>query len=612
MRDEFLQYYDRELSFLRLMGVEFAEKYPKIAARLLLEPDKCDDPHVERIIEAFAFLAARVHYKIDSEFPEITEALLNIVYPHYVRTIPSMSVVEMVVDPERAKLSSGLKIARNTPMFSRSVGGDPCRFRTCYETTLWPVTVTEASYLPPDRLNPPIKTTEAVGSLRLLLQAGLNVMLDKLEMNSLRFYLHGESKVVHTLYELLLNNCVQIAIRDPKNLRKKPVILPGSCIRPVGFAEDESMLPYPKRSLQAYRLLHEYFVFPEKFLFLDLTELDSVWATGFKEQAELVFLIRPYELEDRRQDLELGINPGMFRLGCTPIINLFPQTCEPILLDQRKFEYQVIPDVRRRNSTELFSIDEVVSIDPQTRETRTYEPFYSYRHAAIRDNKQTFWMANRRISELSKDEGTEYTISLVDLSMRMVHPSADALTVRGMCTNRDLPARLPFGNEAGDFTIEGMSALKKIVCLRRPTAPVRPPTGKSIFWRLISHLSLNYLSLVEEGREAFCEVLKLYNFQESVYTAKMIDAITSLKSSRQFARVISENGISFARGMRTEMEFDEEQFAGGGVFLFATVLEHFLGLYATLNSFHQLAIKTRQRKEVVKEWLPRAGRRILT
>jgi len=611
VRDDFLPYYEKELSYLRQMGAEFAVKYPKIASRLFMEPDKCDDPHVERIIESVAFLAARVHLKIDDEFPEITEALLSIIYPHYVRPVPSMSIVEMVLDPERGKLTSGLKIPRNTTMYSKSVGGDPCKFRTCYDTTLWPVTITEANYLPPDRLTPPIKSTEAVGALRLQLQTAQDVQFDKLEMDALRFYLHGDSKLIHTIYELLLNNCVQIQVRDPQNTRRKPIILQSSSLRALGFAEDEGMLPYPRRSFLAYRLLQEYFTFPDKFFFLELKDIAHVWRMGFKEQAEIVFLIRPFELEDRRQELELNISPKTFRLGCTPIINLFPQTCEPILLDQRKYEYPVIPDIRRINSTEIFSIEEVVSIDPQTREKKTFEPFYSYRHAATRDNKQTFWVANRRPSERRNDEGTDIHLSLVDLSMRMVRPDADTLTVRTLCTNRDLPSRLPFMSETGDFNIEGMSALRKIVCLRRPTSPLRPPAGKGIFWRLISHLSLNYLSLVEEGKDALQEILKLYNFTDSVYTAKQIDGIVGLKSSRQFARVISENGISFARGIRAEVTLDEEQFVGGGVFLFASVIEYFLGLYATLNSFSQLAVHTRQRKEVLREWLPRAGQRIL-
>ena len=271
----------------------------------------------------------------------------------------------------------------------------------------------------------------------------------------------------------------------------------------------------------------------------------------------------------------------------------------------------MIPDVRRPQATEVFSVDEVVSINPQSNEVLHFEPFYSYRHATLRDKKQTFWLAHRRPSAKANDEGTEISLSLVDLSARPVRPDADTLTLRTTCTNRDLPSRLPFGNEAGDFELESGAAIKRIVALRKPTNAVRPPAGKAALWRLISHLSLNYLSLVDEGREAFQEILKLYNFTGSAYSEKQIEAIMNLSSSRHFARLVSENGITFARGTRVEMEFDEDQFAGGGVFLFASVIERFLGEYVSLNSFSQLVARTRQRKEVLKEWPPRAGQTIL-
>ncbi len=218
-------------------------------------------------------------------------------------------------------------------------------------------------------------------------------------MDSLRFYLNGESSMVHVLYELMSSNCTQIWVRDPTpNTKVKPVLFPPSALKPVGFGEDEGMLPYPRRSFIGYRLLQEYFTFPEKFFFLDLTGLDQVWAAGFKDRAEIVFLIGPYDQNQRKQMLELGVTDKTFRLGCAPIMNLFSQTAEPILLDQRKYEYPIVPDVRRPNATEVFSVDEVVSIDPQNRETMVFEPFYSYRHATIRDKKQTFWLAHRRPS----------------------------------------------------------------------------------------------------------------------------------------------------------------------------------------------------------------------
>jgi type VI secretion system protein ImpG len=612
MRDELLLYYERELTFLRRMGADFSERYPKIASRLLMEPDKCEDPHVERLLEAFAFLAARVHLKIDDEFPEITEALLSILYPHYIRPIPSMSVVEYIIDPEQGKVDTGLKVPRNTMLYSRPVGGTPCKFRSCYDTVLWPVNVVNAEWRTPDRLQPAVKSTDAVGAIRLELETSTDAMFPAMKMDSLRFFLSGDSSTVNTLYELLNCNLVQILVRDPNpGTRVRPFVLPPTAFRPVGFEEDEGMLPYPHRSFIGYRLLQEYFAFPEKFHFFEITGLAEAWMRGFKKRAEIIFLISEFEISDRKQTLETGVAKRTFRLGCSPIVNLFPQTAEPILLDQRKYEYPIVPDLRRMNATEIFSVDEVVSVDPQTHETLHFEPFYSYRHSNVRDRLQTFWLASRRASGRNNDEGTDVYLSMVDLSGRPIRPETDALTMRTTCTNRDLPGRLPFGTEAGDFEVEGLGGIRKIIALAKPTPSYRPPIGKSSFWRLISHLSLNYLSLVDEGKDAFQEILRLYDYINSAFSEKQVNGITRLESARIFARVFTENGISFARGARVELSFDEEQFTGSGVFLFAAVIERFLGLYVTLNSFTQLIARTQQRKEPLKQWPPRAGRRIL-
>jgi type VI secretion system protein ImpG len=612
VRDDLLLYYERELNYLRQLGAEFAEKYPKIAGRLILEPDKCEDPHVERLLEGFAFLAARVHLKIDDEFPEITEALLSILYPHYIRPIPSMSIVEMHLDAEQGSGVAPQKVPRGSVLHSKPVGGVPCRFRTCFDTTVWPVRITAAEWTSPERLSPPVKMAEAAAAVRVEFQAPPETIVAQMGMDFLRLHLSGDPNVTHTLYELLCANTVQILVRDPASgSRLRPVTLRPERLQPVGFAESEAMLPLPRRSFPGYRLLQEYFTFPDKFLFFDVTGLNEVWPYGFRDRFELVFLLSPFELSERRQVLELGVSARTFRINATPIVNLYAQTAEPILLEQRKYEYPVVPDVRRPQATEVFSIDEVVSIHPQTNDVMRFEPFYSFRHATMREKKQTFWLAHRRSSGKLGDEGTEVSISMVDLSGRPLHPDADTLTLRTTCTNRDLPSRLPFGNEAGDFELEGGAAIKRIVALRKPTNPVRPPSGKATLWRLVSHLSLNYLSLVDDGREALQEILKLYNFAGSAFSEKQIDGITAVSSSRHFARLFSENGVSFARGTRVEMEFDEEQFTGAGVFLFASTLERFLGEYASLNSFSQLVARTKQRKEVLKEWPPRAGQRIL-
>ncbi len=612
MRDELLLYYERELDYLRKSAAQFAEKHPKVASRLVLEPTKCEDPHVERLLEAFAFLAARVHLKMDDEFPEITESLLTIVYPQLTRPIPSMSVVQFELDPEKGKLTSGLKIDRNSALYSKPVLGTPCTFRTCYDTVLWPLTVSAAELRAPSRLQPAVKTSDSAWAIRLELRCAADVSFAGLKLEKLRFYLDGESGLVNILYELLFSRLNRIVVRDLSvDSRLAPVTLPASVLSAVGFAANEGMLPYSPSSFSGHRLLMEYFAFPEKFFFIDLSGLDRLAGAGFKNAVEVIFLISEIEGDSRIQRLELELSKKTFRLGCSPIVNLFPQTAEPIQLNQRKYEYPLTPDVRRPHSMEVFSIDEVSAIDSTNQKITTYEPFYSLRHSARNPDRSCFWLGRRRPSNRPNDEGTEMSLSLVDLSMAAVNPEASVLSVRTTCTNRDLPSRLPFGNQDSDFEMEGTAAMKRIAALRKPTQPVRPALGKSALWRLVSHLSLNYLSLVGEGKESLQEILRLYDIGRTAYSQNVIQSILRIDSRPHFTRLISEQGVCFARGLRIEMELDEDQFTGGGAFLFAGVLERFFGLSASLNSFTQLSVRTPQRKGTLHEWQPRSGRKLL-
>jgi type VI secretion system protein ImpG len=612
MRDELLLYYQRELDYLRKSAAQFAERHPKVASRLVLEPTKCEDPHVERLLEAFAFLAARVHLKIEDEFPEITEGLLSVVYPQLVRPIPSMSVVEFQLDPEKGKLTTGMKIDRNEQLYSKPISGVPCTFRTCYDTTLWPITVSAVELSAPSRLKPAVKTSDSAWAIRLELRCAKDVTFVSLKPDRLRFYLDGESGLVNILYELLFSRLNRIVVRDlTTNSRLAPVTLPATALNAVGFGPNEGMVPYPSASFAGHRLLMEYFAFPEKFFFVDLAGLEDVSRAGFKDAIEVIFLLSDVEGSGRQQRLELELSKKTFRLGCTPIVNLFPQVAEPIQLNQRRAEYPLVPDVRRPYSVEVFSVDEVSGIDTANQKITNYESFYSLRHFARREDRSTFWLARRRPSTRPNDDGTDIALSLLDLTLTTADPEASVLSVKTTCTNRDLPSRLPFGNQDSDFELEGAAPMKRIVALRKPTAPVRPPMGKGILWRLVSHLSLNYLSLVSEGRDALQEILRLYDVGRTAYSQNVIQSILNIRSRPHFARLVSEQGVSFARGTRIEMEIDEDQFAGGGAFLFAAVLDHFFGLAASLNSFTQLSVTTPQRKEGLYEWEPRSGRRLL-
>jgi len=625
MRNDLLWYYERELGFIREMGAEFAEKYPKVAGRLLLEPDACEDPHVERLIEAFAILTGRVRLKIDDEFPEVTESLLNVLYPHYLAPVPSMSIVEFQLDPHQGKLTTSYTIEKETTLFSKPIQGTPCRFRTSYPVTLWPIEIVSATLDSRDPVDTRGRWAEA--ELRLSMRCTNKTALSKLKVGGsdpaepierLRFYLNGEPAVVHALYELLFNNVTDVELRETEAEKRGAVTRkPASVVRlspenitAVGFETDEGMLPYTARSFAGYRLLTEYFAFPQKFLFFDVTGLDEAARAGFGSRFDIAIRLRDV--------VPLGdaVDAKTFRLGCAPIVNLFTKIAEPIQLTQTKTEYHVVPDVHRQMATEVYSIDSVTSTDPYLREHRHFEPFYSYRHARAWDPKGTFWYATRRPSELRDDVGTEVYLSLVDLGFDPTIPAIETITTHVTCTNRDLPSKLPFGDRNGDFELEAVVPLSRVQCLVKPTPTLRPALRRGAHWRLISHLTLNYLSIVGDrdgSPDALREVLALYDFTDSTAIRRQIEGIRRVKSGpavRQI-RYPQRIGAGYVRGIETTIDFDEERFVGSGLFLFASVLERFLGLYASVNSFTMLSATSSQREGYVKRWPARVGERIL-
>lgn len=628
MRDELLGYYERELVFLRRMGAEFARRYPKIAARLLLDEEKVEDPHVERLIEAFAFLTGRVSLKLDDELPEITESFINVLYPHYLSPIPSMAIAQMSYGSPNDKLTSVQNFERGSRLYSRPVDGTPCRFRTTYDTQLFPLELQDAaleSNAPKDGRGKYANSYIRL-SMRCYGDSGLHEMRvgDTGEPpESIRFYLNGDPQLIFPLYEIIFNHASAVEFRPKEtpvnnttlktitNIQLKlpdPVILPADTIKQVGFADEEALLPYTKRSFPGYRLLTEYFAFPYKFLFFDIFGLDQAIARKFDSHFDILIHLK---------DITPPIAPvtkTTFKMGCTPIVNLFGRTADPIYLSQQKYEYHVVPDVHRQKTTEVYSIDEVMTADPRTNTKRDFSPFYSLRHAYGEQMEKSFWYATRRASQRENDDGTEMFITLVDSEFNPRVPTTEVLTIKTQCTNRDLPGKLPFGGKEGDFEVEGTALLSKVHCLTKPTETIRPPQRRSAQWRLISHLNLNYLSLIngQNGSpEGLQEILQLYNFNDTSATRNQILGIKSVESKTVVRRIGQRVGAGFVRGLETTITFDEEQFVGSGLYLFASVLERFLGVYASLNSFNQTVIKTEQREGEVKRWRPRTGDQIL-
>jgi type VI secretion system protein ImpG len=597
---DLLNYYERELTFIRALGSEFAKEYPKIAGRLLLEPDKCEDPFTERLIEAFAFISGRIHKKIDDDFPEITESLLGILYPHYINPIPSMSIVKF--EPIRQNIPpAGYRIEKKSILYSRPVAGTPCQFQTTYPVMIWPIEVISADLREPVKL---VKDSRQV--LKLQLKTFNNFKFNQLGCDKLRFYLNGPHQHIFHIYEMLLNNICQIEIesKNNKGITEQFTLAPEN-IKPVGFGQDESMLPYSTRSFPGYFLLFEYFCFPDKFLFLDLDGLIRARHMNFGDTVDIsIYLNKPAEQN-------MVLHKDVFCLNSTPAVNLFSRIAEPVSVDHQRTEYHVVADIRRREATEIYSIDKVTAslISDPGRE-REFKPFYSLRHSVYDEESSAtlaYWLMQRRSSNRKNDNGTEVFLSFADLSLNTVDPEAEVLTIHATCTNRDLPSRLPFRDPSGDFDMETAAPVSSITCLIKPTPCRRPTLGGALQWRLISHLSLNYLSLIHGGEDALKEMLKLYDFDNSPSNRQQVNGIISLKSEYVTKRI----GWAYCRGMRVTVEFDKSKYVGAGLYLFASVLESFLGQYVSVNSFSQMAVKTTQGEEILKEWPPRSGNRIL-
>jgi type VI secretion system protein ImpG len=608
MSDALLPYYNRELSYIRRLGAEFAEAHPKIAGRLRLGPESSQDPHVERLIEAFAYLTARVRHKLDDDFPELTEALLGVLCPHYQAPLPSTAIVQLQLDPEQTELTAGHTIPRHSALETEPIDGESCRFRTAYPVTLWPVDVGVAELARPPFAAPAAPPAAAVLHLELTCR-GRDMTFGGLAPPSLRFFLKGQARHAELLYELLFNHSLEVVLANGPDDPGR-VIMDRECLQPVGFAADEGLLPYSARSLPGYRLLTEYFAFRQKFLFCDLV-LPAEALRRIGPRLNLyVFLNRA------APDLEAHVSRDAFRLGCTPVVNLYRQRAEPILLTHAEHEYRVVPDARHPLAQEVYAVEGVTACGPDG-EAVAYRPFFSLHHAADDADNPVYWHAARRPAEehaAALDHGTEVYLSLVDLRHSPAATAGWTVEVETTCLSRDLPARLPYGGDRPRLTLSaGGGPVSSIVCLTPPTRTLRPALRHGSMWRLVSHLSLGHLSLVDHDDKALAlrEILKLYDFVDSAEVRKMIDGIDGIDSRHVAGRIPDDPGGGFCRGVEVTLRLDPDRFAGSGLFLFAAVLERFFALYCSVNSFTRFVATVKGREGELRRWSPRAGDRPL-
>jgi type VI secretion system protein ImpG len=608
--NDLLPYYEKELTFLRKHAREFAERYPKIAARLLLSGEVCEDPHVERLLQSFALLSARVSKKLDDDFPEITESLLEVLYPHYLRPFPSCSIARFDAGGADAQLSAPVTLPRGSALSTRPVRGTVCKFRTAYDVTLSPLALTEA------RLDDAVEATrglrrgsEANQVLSLTFETrSPQLTLEQLPLQRVRIFLDGDNSIVSQIREALFQRCCGSAVESDPHLPWQA--FEETLVEPVGFAESDGLLDYDARSHLAYRLLTEYFAFPEKFNFIDINyaALRKALPVGNRRFSLKLLLRAPRRGADEARLLE-RLSAANFVLGCTPVVNLFRQAAEPIRLSRTKASYPVVPDARRAYAFELYRVNSVHKIEKtaQGEKVVDYRPFYSLRHAESFSAGGRFWHLTRNEDVAQLSPGFEYELSIVDFDFNPLEDKTETLSVELTCTNRDLPAQLPYGLSGGDLFVEGGGIAREIKLLRRPTPTWRFERGGGAHWRLISQLSLNHLSLTAAGTDTLKETLVLYDLPRHLSNRRQIDGIASIQHRPATAMMSGNPFQVFVRGVEIELTLDASSYIGTGSFLFATVLDHFFAQYVHTNSFTRLVVRSQQDGEEILRCPARNG-----
>jgi type VI secretion system protein ImpG len=607
--DELLPYYERELGFLRRYSREFSERYPKIAGRLLMVGEVCEDPHIERMIQSFALLNSRISKRLDDDYPEFTEALLDVLYPHYLRPFPSCSIARFDYATTNSQVTGVSQIPRGTELKTSPVKGVACKFKTLYDIAAAPVRLSNAKFdaiaTAPDAVILPSKATSVISVTieAISQQAGLK----QLNMGSLRVFIDGESSFCAALRDALFMRTLCAYVEFDGSGRW--IALNSMPINEVGFDERDALIDFDSRTHPAYRLLTEFFTFPEKFNFFDIN-LETI--NKLLSDAGKSFTVH-LALSGLRADSNISrmlsnLSANNMLLGCTPVINLFKQRGDPIRVTHTATRYAVVADARRAFAYEVQSIDSVklVRQTPQGESVTEFRPFYSLRHGET-EKSGHYWVAHRDEMMASKSPGYETEISIVDIDFNPAKVETQTLSLDLTCSNRNLPASLSYGLPGGDLFLEGGSIVRSIHFLRKPSQSHRFERGRGMHWRLISHLSMNHLSLSEGGIEAFQEILSLYDLPGSATSQRQISGVVGLESKAAQTWLKGNPFACLVRGTEVRITIDEENFVGSGIHVFAHVVDCFLGLYVHANSFTQLVIISHKTGEELLRCLPRSG-----
>ncbi|PHM60138.1 type VI secretion system baseplate subunit TssF [Xenorhabdus ishibashii] len=611
MDNKLLEYYNRELVYLREMGKEFAKLYPKVANRLGMHGIDIVDPYVERLMEGFAFLTSRIQLKMDAEFPHFSEQLLETLYPNYLSPTPSMAIVELKPDTSKGDISHGFLVPRGTIMHCQTLKKDGINFHytTTQDVTLQPLHLKNVELgripanLPLVALN--LHQYGAVSALRIHLSCQGKFFLNELDLKKLVFFLSGPDIQSQRLLELIMEHSVGIVCQTLGDAPQYQV-LPDISPHHEGFDDEQSLLPNDSRNFSGYRQLQEYFAFPARFQFFSIGNMESLLKqTKEKSEFELILL-----LDQTDSELERLVGVSYLALNSTPVINLFPKITERVSMEESTSEYHLVVDNIRPLDYEIFSVQRLHGANIKRKETQVFRPFWSTL-SDDKDNYGSYFSVRREPRILSEHTrhygtrtsyiGTESFVSIVDEQNSPWLNELKFLTADVMCTNRDLSAMLR-QQDLNSFVMLDSVPINQIVFLKRPTIP-RPALAQgSTSWKLISQLQLNYLNFMdkddEQGTQALRQLLSLYANLAEPSVVRQINGIRHCSLKTIYRRVPEPGPIVFARGVSIRIEVNEQEFAGTSPWLLGSVLEKLFSRLVTMNSFTEMTLYSQQRGNI--------------
>ncbi|MBB5496965.1 type VI secretion system baseplate subunit TssF [Paraburkholderia sp. MM5384-R2] len=623
MDPRFLDYYSRELTYMREMAGEFAAQHPKIARRLGMEGIDVADPYVERLIEAFCFMSARTQIKLDAEFPRFTQRLLEVVYPNYVAPTPSIAVAQLRPSLREGDFTRGLKVPRQSMLRSAIPPGEQtaCEFRSSQDVTLWPIEIAEArlSAVPPDipdtdrHLLPHLQLR---GALRLRLRTTGEVKFNQLtDFDRLPIYIGGDERIASHLFELIHAGSVASVVRAYGASRDEGHVVAKTPVEFEGLQAQQGLLPLTWNTFHGHNLLQEYFACRQRFYFFALTQLAAGLARVDSKEAEVVLL-----LDRLPEELAAHVDAARFLLFCTPVINLFRKRTDRVEINRAQTDFHLLADRTRPLDYEIFSVSRVFGQRAQTSLEVEFNPLYQTLHSDV-GNHGRYFSVRREQRALSANArkygtrtpyiGTEVYVSLVDQAEAPYADDIRYLSVEAWVTNRDLPRLIP-RNGKTDLTMSDSVPIEGVRLVHAPSAPRAPYASGETAWRLIRQLSFNYMPLAEldhgDGGQALRNMLGLFIAPGEREQARQIEALVGARTEPVVRRLPGDGLLVYGRGVRCELTVDETGFSGISPYLLGLVLEHYLARHVSINVFTETELRSMQRG-LITQWRPRMGGR---